>query len=69
MQENFAVKEREFAVGLDTNTNVAAYVKLPDGFYIAASAGRYDPDLAIAFYGGTVKEKKIKKVLALSEYL
>ena len=47
--------ERDFAAELDTNTNVAVYVKLPDGFYIATPVGRYNPDWAIAFYKGTVK--------------
>ena len=47
--------ERDFAANLDTNTNVAVYVKLPDGFYIATSVGHYNPDWAIAFYEGSVK--------------
>lgn len=47
--------ERDFAAELDTNTNVAVYVKLPDGFYIATPVGHYNPDWAIAFYEGTVK--------------
>ena len=47
--------EQEFATELDTNTNVAVYVKLPDGFYISTPVGRYNPDWAIAFYEGTVK--------------
>lgn len=47
--------ERDFAAGLDTNTNVAVYVKLPDGFYIATPVGHYNPDWAIAFYEGSVK--------------
>lgn len=47
--------ERDFAGELDTNTNVAVYVKLPDGFYIATPVGHYNPDWAIAFYEGTVK--------------
>ncbi len=47
--------ERDFASGLDTDTNVAVYVKLPDGFYIPTPMGHYNPDWAIAFYGGTVK--------------
>ena len=47
--------EREFAADLDTNTDVAVYVKLPDGFYISTPIGRYNPDWAIAFYEGTVK--------------
>lgn len=47
--------EQEFATELDTNTNVAVYVKLPDGFFISTPVGRYNPDWAIAFYEGTVK--------------
>lgn len=47
--------ERDFATDLDTNTNVAAYVKLPDGFYISTPVGHYNPDWAIAFYEGSVK--------------
>ena len=47
--------ERDFATDLDTNTDVAVYVKLPDAFYISTPVGRYNPDWAIAFYEGTVK--------------
>ncbi len=47
--------ERDFATDLDTNTDVAVYVKLPDGFYISTPVGRYNPDWAIAFYEGNVK--------------
>lgn len=47
--------ERNFATDLDTNTDVAVYVKLPDGFYISTPVGRYNPDWAVAFYEGTVK--------------
>ena len=47
--------EHKFATELDTNTNVAVYVKLPDGFYISTPVGHYNPDWAIAFYEGTVK--------------
>ncbi len=47
--------ERDFAAGLDSNTSVAVYVKLPSGFYIATPVGHYNPDWAIAFYEGTVK--------------
>ncbi|MCI8403089.1 MAG: DEAD/DEAH box helicase family protein [Lachnospiraceae bacterium] len=50
-----STRERDFAADLDTNTNVAVYVKLPDGFYISTPVGRYTPDWAIAFYEGTVK--------------
>jgi len=47
--------EQKFATELDTNTNVAVYVKLPDGFYISTPVGHYNPDWAIAFYEGTAK--------------
>ena len=47
--------EQAFATELDTNTNVAVYVKLPDGFYTSTPVGHYNPDWAIAFYEGTVK--------------
>ena len=47
--------EQVFATELDTNTNVAVYVKLPDGFYISTPVGHYNPDWAIAFYEETVK--------------
>lgn len=47
--------ERDFATELDTNTDVAVYVKLPDGFYISTPVGHYNPDWAIAFYEGKVK--------------
>ena len=47
--------ERKFAADLDTNRDVAVYVKLPNGFYISTPVGKYDPDWAIAFYDGSVK--------------
>lgn len=50
-----STNEQAFATELDTNTNVAVYVKLPDGFYISTPVGHYNPDWAIAFYEGTVK--------------
>ena len=50
-----STNERDFAADLDTNTDVAVYVKLPDSFYIATLVGHYNPDWAIAFYEGTVK--------------
>jgi len=50
-----STKERDFVADLDTNKDVAVYVKLPDGFYISTPVGRYNPDWAIAFYKGTVK--------------
>ena len=50
-----SARERDVAAELDVNTNVAVYVKLPDGFYIATPVGHYNPDWAIAFYKGSVK--------------
>ena len=50
-----STNERDFATDLDTNTNVAVYVKLPDSFYIATPVGHYNPDWAISFYEGAVK--------------
>ena len=50
-----STNERDFASELDTSTDVAVYVKLPDSFYIATPVGHYNPDWAIAFYEGTVK--------------
>jgi type III restriction enzyme len=48
-------KEKEFAESLDVNSDVAVYVKLPDGFYISTPVGHYNPDWAIAFYEGNIK--------------
>ncbi len=48
-------KEMEFAGKLDTNKDVAVYVKLPNRFYISTPVGKYNPDWAIAFYEGSVK--------------
>ena len=50
-----STNERDFATDLDTNKDVAVYVKLPDGFYISTPVGKYNPDWAIAFYEGAVK--------------
>ena len=50
-----STNERDFASDLDTNNDVAVYVKLPDSFYISTPVGHYNPDWAIAFYEGTVK--------------
>ena len=47
--------ERKFVSDLDTNSDVAVYVKLPSGFFIPTPVGKYNPDWAIAFYEGTVK--------------
>lgn len=50
-----STNERDFATELDASTDVAVYVKLPDGFYISTPVGHYNPDWAIAFYEGSVK--------------
>lgn len=50
-----STNEMAFASELDTNKDVAVYVKLPKGFYISTSVGHYNPDWAIAFYEGRVK--------------
>lgn len=50
-----STNERNFVADLDTNADVAVYVKLPNSFYISTPVGRYNPDWAIAFYEGTVK--------------
>lgn len=50
-----STNERKFAEALDTDRDVAIYVKLPDGFYISTPVGRYNPDWAIAFYEDSVK--------------
>lgn len=50
-----STNERKFAQELDVASEVAVYVKLPDGFYISTPVGHYNPDWAIAFKEGTVK--------------
>ena len=50
-----STNERKFAQELDVASDVAVYVKLPDGFYISTPVGHYNPDWAIAFKAGTVK--------------
>ncbi len=54
--------EQKFAELLDTDVNVAVYVKLPDGFYISTPVGKYNPDWAIAFY-----EENIKHIYFVAE--
>ena len=48
-------KEYEFAKALEASSEVAVYVKLPNGFYISTPVGNYNPDWAIAFKGEHVK--------------
>ena len=50
-----STKEKSFAEELDSSTDVAVYVKLPNGFYISTPVGKYNPDWAIAFYANNVK--------------
>lgn len=50
-----STNEKIFAEKLDTNINVAVYVKLPSGFFINTPVGHYNPDWAIAFTEGSVK--------------
>ncbi|GHU62653.1 type III restriction endonuclease subunit R [Clostridia bacterium] len=50
-----STNERDFAEKIDISTDVAVYVKLPNGFYISTPVGKYNPDWAIAFHEGTVK--------------
>ena len=47
--------EKKFASDLDTSSEVAVYVKLPNSFFISTPVGKYNPDWAIAFYEGNVK--------------
>ena len=48
--------EKNFAEKLDTQNEVAVYVKLPGGFYINTPVGKYNPDWAIAFNEGNVRQ-------------
>ncbi len=50
-----STNEQKFAEELDINTDVAVYVKLPNGFHISTPIGKYNPDWAIAFYEGKIK--------------
>lgn len=50
-----STNEFEFATELDSNNDVAVYVKLSDGFNISSPVSHYNLDRAIAFYEGTVK--------------
>ena len=50
-----STNEKAFAESLDISSDVAVYVKLPDGFYISTPVGHYNPDWAIAFYEGNIK--------------
>ncbi len=50
-----STNEKAFAESLDVSSDVAVYVKLPDGFYISTPVGKYNPDWAIAFYENNIK--------------
>lgn len=50
-----SAREKDFVERLETAEEVAVYVKLPKGFYISTPLGRFSPDWAVAFRGGTVK--------------
>ena len=50
-----STNEKTFAESLDISSDVAVYVKLPDGFYISTPVGKYNPDWAIAFYEDNIK--------------
>lgn len=47
--------EKKFAEGLEINEKVIVYVKLPRGFYISTPVGKYNPDWAIVFRNGAIK--------------
>ena len=57
-----SANEQKFASALDISSDVAVYVKLPDGFYISTPVGKYNPDWAIAFY-----EENIKHIYFVAE--
>ena len=48
--------KRQFVTELDTSADVAVYAKLPREFFIPTPLGNYNPDWAIAFKEGTVKQ-------------
>ena len=50
-----SANEKAFAEQIDTASEVAVYVKLPQGFFISTPVGKYNPDWAIAFHQGKVK--------------
>lgn len=50
-----STNEKTFAEKLEASSEVAVYVKLPNGFYISTPVGHYNPDWAIAFYEGDIK--------------
>ena len=47
--------ERAFAEGLEKNTAIKVYAKLPGWFVVLTPLGNYNPDWAIAFQEGKVK--------------
>ena len=47
--------EKNFAESLEHEDDVVVYTKLPRGFYINTTMGKYNPDWAVAFREGSVK--------------
>lgn len=54
-----STNERDFAAELDTNTDVAVYVKLPDGFYISTPVGHYNPETICSCNVSLIRQKQI----------
>lgn len=48
--------ERQFVLDLDKSDEIVVYAKLPRGFQIPTPVGDYNPDWAIAFNAGKVKQ-------------
>lgn len=48
--------ERDFAKALEASVEVVVYAKLPRGFLIPTPDGDYNPDRAISFKEGAVKQ-------------
>ena len=48
--------ERDFVKELDTSNEVVVYAKLPRGFLIPTPVGDYNPDWAISFKAGSVRQ-------------
>ncbi|MDR0843124.1 MAG: DEAD/DEAH box helicase family protein [Acidobacteriota bacterium] len=57
-----STNEKNFATNVDVSSEVAVYVKLPNGFYISTPVGKYNPDWAIAFH-----EDKVKHIYFVAE--
>jgi len=48
--------ERKFAEAMRDRTDIKLFIKLPDWFKVETPIGTYNPDWAIAFKEGTVKD-------------